>query len=535
MHDEVGSTGAEKRGKGGGKQGAGSVLVRWAVSSAIIGAVTLTFLVMVEGVSSIVFVARSGQDESILRERAHTEFDAELGWINAPGVRLNDLYGPGLYLRTNAQRFRGDREFTPGVPQGKVRLTCSGDSFTLGYGVGDEDAWCALLQKKDPRLETVNMGQGGYGVDQAYLWYRRDGATLEHNVAVFTFTAVDFGRMMAGTFYGYPKPVLSVRGGKPVLVRPSSRLRFVMRGLGQRWQQLGHLRFVELWRQRQSPAPDAPAMPKEEGRQLVSAIFDDLVQLAAQRHATLLVVLLPILEDYHPSEADEWRDFVSKELAARSVPFADLVSELREEPEGFVPLLFRGHYSELGNRWVGDHVYDALLKAPGVTALLQAASPLVAPIQPLVPADTFVAGHPISLPDAHVEASAIDEEAHLAMDGSRTTRWQSGAFQEGHEELRIDLGTSFSVRQVRLELGQWPYDFARGLALDVGEDPAHLTEVFRARRGEQALVDNLDGTGPVQLLTLRSAVQARYLRIRQTGAARGNFWSVAEIEVFGEK
>ena len=41
-------------------------------------------------------------------------------------------------------------------------------------GVGNDDVWCKLLESIDNRIETVNLGQGGYGVDQAYLWYKRN-------------------------------------------------------------------------------------------------------------------------------------------------------------------------------------------------------------------------------------------------------------------------------------------------------------------------------------------------------------------------
>ncbi len=89
------------------------------------------------------------------------------------------------------------------------RLVCSGDSFTFGYGVGDEATWCALLATIPPGIETVNMGQGGYGLDQAYLWYRRDGLHLGHQVHVMALITRDFERMASDRFVGYGKPLLS--------------------------------------------------------------------------------------------------------------------------------------------------------------------------------------------------------------------------------------------------------------------------------------------------------------------------------------
>src|SRR5262245_25280565 len=120
-----------------------------------------------------------------LAEKGHTRYDPDLGWTNIPNVSLKDYYGPGLDLTTNAQGFRGTRPVDVAVPPGMLRIICSGDSMTLGYGVRDDQTWCQRLASLDPRIEAVNMGQGGYGVDQAYLWYRRDGAALEHQLHIF--------------------------------------------------------------------------------------------------------------------------------------------------------------------------------------------------------------------------------------------------------------------------------------------------------------------------------------------------------------
>ena len=66
----------------------------------------------------------------------------------------------------------------------------SGDSFTLGYGVNNEETWPTAFSKLDERFETINMGQGGYGVDQSYLWYKRDGLEFDHQIHLFAFNGL---------------------------------------------------------------------------------------------------------------------------------------------------------------------------------------------------------------------------------------------------------------------------------------------------------------------------------------------------------
>ena len=141
--------------------------------------IIILLLIILEGGASFYFAYKSVRQginkEPFLAERLHTEYDPLLGWINKPNISIDHMYGPNVYLKTNGQRFRNKDDFTVRVPERKIRVICSGDSFTLGYGVDNEHTWCNLLERIDPRIQSVNMGQGGYGVGQAYLWYKREG------------------------------------------------------------------------------------------------------------------------------------------------------------------------------------------------------------------------------------------------------------------------------------------------------------------------------------------------------------------------
>src|SRR5262249_33225518 len=111
----------------------------------------------------------------------------------------------------NAQGFRARETYERAVPAGKYRIVTLGDSYTMGYGVGDDATYPARMQALCPALQTVNMGQGGYGVAQDYLWDKRDGTKLDANLLVFAFIAHDFYRMSADNFIGYAKPVLRLK------------------------------------------------------------------------------------------------------------------------------------------------------------------------------------------------------------------------------------------------------------------------------------------------------------------------------------
>ncbi len=71
----------------------------------------------------------------------------------------------------------------------------------------------AQLEQLSPTIEAVNMGSGAYGVDQMYLFYKRDGIALGTNLLVVAFVEDDFKRMTSDTFrLVRPKPQLVVRG-----------------------------------------------------------------------------------------------------------------------------------------------------------------------------------------------------------------------------------------------------------------------------------------------------------------------------------
>ncbi len=325
-------------------------------------------LALIEGLASLLLFARSLAVEwrHPLAERSHDRYDPELGWVNRPSVSLPDLYGPGLSLHTNAQGFRGREDVAAAVPPGQHRAICSGDSFTLGFGVADDQTWCHLLRTLVPGLETVNMGQGGYGVDQAYLWYKRDGIGLAHDVQILAFIPGDIDRLEKTEFYGYGKPRLALRGGKLVIenvpVPPRSYWAPV---ITENLPLLEQLRSVQLLRglaRRLLPSPEKAATP-ETTLQVALAVFDDLEKINRHKGSTLLVVRLPEQEDYPAWSANAPVARLEEALAQRGIQVVDLVGPLRALPASVVPSLFiaegqlavphaAGHYTAAGNEFV---------------------------------------------------------------------------------------------------------------------------------------------------------------------------------------
>jgi hypothetical protein len=275
---------------------------------------------------------------------------------------------------------------------------CSGDSFTLGVGVADDRTWCAMLESLAPGLATVNMGQNGYGVDQVYLWYKRDGAKLAHDVQLFAYITDDFRRMQFTTAYGSAKPRLELRNDSlvttniPVPPYDANRRQYWMRVVVR-----NELRLVRLahWVrdsvfhghgiQRGSTSGDWTAQDSLTWM-TVRRVVDDLVQINDAKGSTLLLVHLPVFQEYWTQEADPWRNRMRASAAGEPFVFVDLVEALRRLPADSAEQMFIGfnipgyadgfgHFSVAGNAWVAEQLHRRLLEIPSFAAKLGRAHP----------------------------------------------------------------------------------------------------------------------------------------------------------------
>ena len=335
-------------------------ILRWVIVNA---AVLAGVLIVVEGVASYASVLRSYATAPALAERRHTRYDDLLGWSNTPNADIPDMYGPGVGLRINSQGLRSDREFAREVPAGKVRVICSGDSFTLGYGVGNDHTWCQGLSALDPRLETINMGQGGYGVDQAYLWYRRDGGALEHQMHLFAFVSDDLPRASALAYSGYPKPRLVLNGtelavtGVPVPGPSNPRLRRLV-------ERAQHLRTVTVLQTLWKMAGFGPAedLSPADTHRVIAKLLADLKLLNEQRSSKLILVYLPTELDLREPDTG-WVPPVAREAASLGIPYIDLADDfMAVAPVERANLFIKkgeldypgseGHYTVAGNALV---------------------------------------------------------------------------------------------------------------------------------------------------------------------------------------
>jgi hypothetical protein len=374
-------------------------------------ALTLVVLIVLEGVSgAVLFVLdayRADRQSAALRINRH---DPELGWTLLPDLDVPALWGPGRGLRTNSQGFRDERDIPAQEPTGRVRLICSGDSFTFGEGVSGDDTWCRQLATIDPRFEPVNLGQGGYGVGQAFLWFMRSTEGLEHSVHVLAFVTVDFNRMHRSSFRLWEKPKLVVRDGQLLVANyPIGRnYEFVgwverRRSLAKRFNLWRLVKRVEASLEADEPGsgdlaggPDEtaspellPPLPDSASREVAAAIFASLAERNRAKGSTLVLVHLPGMADLEAGAGTplyrSWDRFLDEEAARHGYLYVDLVPELAllsadEQWRLFITRDFEGyrgaggHYSAYGNAVVARSLYDRLVEIPAIRKRLEAGS-----------------------------------------------------------------------------------------------------------------------------------------------------------------
>lgn len=340
---------------------------------------TATLFVLLEGIAStgITGVKLVGR---VWREKIYTQYDPELGWIVLPNLYIEDMYGDGIFLRTNAQHFRHANEVEKNTPKGKVRIVCSGDSFTFGYGVDNDHTWCSLLAAKNERLEAINIGQNGYGIGQSFLFYNRIQEELDHQVHVFTFITDDFRRAATDRFLGYPKPMLALRDGNLIVENtPVPKRLFYSPHLIVAAETLNELRLVDLTRRlvgstgRSASAPKQYEIDVAQTRKIVIKVFQELQQISETNRSQIVLVYLPAGEwDYRSQDpvTESWRKFLESEARKHEWLFLDLVTDFSQLDENSIGNLYDGHYSVSGNKYVAERLYERLMSVPKIAELV---------------------------------------------------------------------------------------------------------------------------------------------------------------------
>ena len=119
-------------------------------------------------------------------------------------------YVPGDYdvrVRTNSVGMRGQREYAVETPPGVRRVLIVGDSMGFGFGVEDDEAVSAVLEKDlnargDPvQWEVINQSVSGTGQAEQLVTYHAFGRNYHPSTVVLLYCGNDIvNNQMAGLY-----------------------------------------------------------------------------------------------------------------------------------------------------------------------------------------------------------------------------------------------------------------------------------------------------------------------------------------------
>lgn len=354
---------------------------------ALFGAVAAALLLLViEGALSFVWLAvdyfklrASKPKVRTFSEESHSRYDPEIGWVHIPGKQIPNLYGPGKGMTINNDGVRGLVDCVGKKPPGKYRVVCLGDSYTMGYGVGDADTYPVRLERANPGVQAVNVGQGAYSLGQAYLWHKRLGPQLEGDLLLFAFIADDITTRLAASrlINGYGAPTFALNDGRIAVGNQP-----VPKKIGTGAPLLERRDVYEFIAGKSAIARTLAApLPKSEARvatidreqlgkniAVSLAIFDELQAWTRARNEDFAIVFLPDVWSLRdPAYAEAYQIIAqSTEPFARQrgIPYFDLSLQFRamgEKAAGLFQVDEFRHYNEAGNAYVAAEI-DRWLK-----------------------------------------------------------------------------------------------------------------------------------------------------------------------------
>ena len=146
------------------------------------------------------------------------KFDSELGWSPLPNITAQHRQnGFSTFVHQNQFGLRGSDADSKKRINTNHRILVLGDSYVWGYGVNQEEIFSNPEIHKSPQ-EILNFGVSGYGTDQEYLFYLRDGLGFDVDEVVLAFTPYnDVISNLVEKKYGYLKPYFKIVGDELIL------------------------------------------------------------------------------------------------------------------------------------------------------------------------------------------------------------------------------------------------------------------------------------------------------------------------------
>lgn len=292
-------------------------------------------------------------------------YDPSLGWSHIPNAKgLFKAFGSRTSVSINSNGFR-DQERSYDRDQSRYRIVALGDSMVWGYGVEQERVFTAVLERRRPGLEVINLGVSGYGTDQELILLHQEAWRYRPDLIMLVFVENDFQTNVRRSVYlVYQKPVFefSTDGALRLTNTPVPRPQAWQRAASAlvRHSFLGNLFASAYYRftvKRRPASLDAGAsgerrpFPQDAEERITAALLLEIQRTAQRAGSEFLLVL-----DRMGLRGDEREDF----FRSRNVRVLNLNSVF---PEGETKELYLPdgvHWSALGHEKVADRLLKYL-------------------------------------------------------------------------------------------------------------------------------------------------------------------------------
>lgn len=145
------------------------------------------------------------------------KFDPTLGWDPIPNLTArHERDGFSVVVHQNGFGLRAPDSLQPTRQTKQRRILVLGDSYVWGYGV---EQWQVMTAPEvQTSAELINFGVSGYGTDQEFLFYLRQGTKFDVDEVQLVFTPYnDLEESLSAEEYDRDKPFFVVEHGKLVL------------------------------------------------------------------------------------------------------------------------------------------------------------------------------------------------------------------------------------------------------------------------------------------------------------------------------
>ena len=355
----------------------------------LIAAVMVAFLLCEGFIRLFVpdYVASAGIEQNYF-----CEFDDEIGWRPIPNrVGLHQRKDFSVSVRLNQFGLRGPHSMQRGRSSSNKRILILGDSYVWGYGVGQSEVFSnpAVHQSK---AELINFGVSGYGTDQEYLFYLREGVRFEVDEVVLAVTPYnDLENNLSSKQYHKVKPYYTLAGSDLVLHNQhlkENKIQSVVNWLWANSRAVNLMdkgyRTFQMWQfERQEYSghvlanpqvfkADAVSVREEEGIQLTVSIIHALREAVLANGAQFSVVFIPYKPHIlHNAPHNHPVVFaLIQELEEANIDYYEPYSIFLQKKNGenlFNP--FDNHFSPAGHALFGKVLVESTLQNTANTLL----------------------------------------------------------------------------------------------------------------------------------------------------------------------